>query len=91
MFGWWIYIGAAATIISITVGLAGCVLGPLYLAVPIISGIQARTYMKKRGGTGSWLPVGLIAGGGCLLSIAAIVIFIFVLGGLGLILGNMNY
>ena len=80
MVGWWIYISAAVAITSLTVGIAGCIFGPLYIAVPIISGIQARTYMRKRGGTGNWLPVGLVAGGGCVFTIIAIVIFVFALG-----------
>jgi hypothetical protein len=91
MIGWWIYIGVAATLISITVGIAGCFFGPLYLAIPIISGIQARTYVKKSGSKGNWLPVGFVAGGGCFLTIITILIFLFALGGLSLILGNMNY
>ncbi len=91
MIGWWIYIGVAGTLITITVGIAGCLFGPLYLAIPIISGIQARTYMKKSRGTGSWLPVGFVAGGGCLLTVITILVFLFALGGLSLILGSMNY
>jgi hypothetical protein len=85
---WWIYIGVAVTISVGTLGLAGCLFGPLYLAVPIISGIQARTYMKQRGGTGSWQSVGMVAGGGCLLIIIAIVVFVVAMGGLGVLLNN---
>ncbi|GIV90276.1 MAG: hypothetical protein KatS3mg055_2794 [Chloroflexus sp.] len=60
MVVWWIYMGVAVTISALTAGLASCLFGPLYLAVPIISGIQASTYMKQRGGTGSWQSVGIV-------------------------------
>ena len=86
MVVWWAYIAIATTITAGTLGLAACLFGPLYLAVPVISGIQASTYMKQRGGTGSWQSVAIVAGGGCLLVIVAIVVFGFVLGGLAAVL-----
>jgi hypothetical protein len=81
MIGWWVFIGFGSFIASITFGIAACLLVPLYIAVPIISGIQARTYLKTSGATGSWQSVALVAGGGCLLVIIAIVlIFVFIIG-----------
>lgn len=67
MVGWWIYMAVATFLSTITLGVAACVFVPVYIAVPIISGIQARTYMQKSSGNGSWKSVGLVAGGGCLL------------------------
>jgi hypothetical protein len=69
MVGWWVYILVAGVISTITLGLGACVFVPIYLAVPIISGIQARTYTLKTNGKGNWLNVAFVAGGGCLLVI----------------------
>lgn len=88
MVAWWLYIGVATTISVVTFGLGACLFVPLHFAIPIISGIQARTYMKQRGGTGSWQSVGMVAGGGCLLVIIAIVVFMVFMGGLGVLLGS---
>jgi hypothetical protein len=74
MVGWWVYIAVAGFLSTITLGLGACLFVPLYIAVPIISGIQARTYMQKTNGKGHWLPVGLVAGGGCILMIAVVVV-----------------
>ena len=79
MIGWWVYIVVAGFLSTITLGFGACLFVPLYIAGPIISGIQARTYMQKTNGKGNWLPVGLVAGGGCLLMI----IIVVTLGALG--------
>jgi hypothetical protein len=71
MIGWWVFIGVGAFISSLTLGIAACLFGPLYIAVPVVSGIQARTYVQQRMETGSWSSVILVAGGGCLLLIIA--------------------
>jgi hypothetical protein len=73
MVGWWIYIAFAGFISVITLGFGACVFVPIYVAVPIISGIQARTYTQKTGGKGSWKSVALVGGGGCLVVIIIIV------------------
>jgi hypothetical protein len=78
--GWWAFISVSVFITSITLGIAACLLGPLYLAGPIISGIQARTYVQREYRTGSWPNVIGMAGGGCVLMVAAIVILVFVVG-----------
>ncbi len=78
MIGWWIYIALAGFISAITMGLGACLLVPIYIAVPIISGIQARTYTQKMAGRGNWKNVAFVGGGGCLLVvliIAALVAF----------------
>lgn len=80
MIGWWIFVGIGAFITSITFGIAACVFGPLYIAGPIISGIQARTYIQREYSTGSWPSVIGLAGGGCILMVAVIVILVFVVG-----------
>jgi len=73
MVGWWIYIAFAGFISVVTLGFGACLFVPIYFAVPIISGIQARTYTQKVGGKGNWLSVALVGGGGCLIVIIAIV------------------
>jgi hypothetical protein len=90
MIGWWLYIILAAFVSSITLGIAACIFGPLYLAVPIISGIQARTYIRKTSGAGSWSSVAIAAGGGCLLVIVAIITLMVAFGILGA-LGGSQY
>jgi len=82
MLAWWVYLFVAGFISSLTAGLAACLFVPLYFAVPIISGIQASTYVKKSGATGSWSSVALVAGGGCLIILLAIACLV---GSLGLL------
>ncbi len=67
MLGWWAYIAIAGFLSTLTGGLAGCVFIPIYIAAPIVSGIQASAYVKKIHATGSWKSVGLVAGAGCLM------------------------
>jgi hypothetical protein len=74
MIGWWLYIAIAGMLSIITFGLGACLFVPVYFVVPIISGIQARTYMQKESGKGSWGAVALVAGGGCILTIIVVVI-----------------
>jgi len=74
MVGWWLYLGFAAVISSLTAGIAACVLVPIYIAVPIISGIQASSYVKKARATGSWKSVGIVAGAGCVIVVGTICI-----------------
>jgi hypothetical protein len=71
LIGWWIYAGVAGLITTITFGLALCLFVPIGLAVPIFSGIQARSYARNTGQTGSWGFVAAIVGGGCLLVLLA--------------------
>ena len=90
MVGWWVYIIVAGFISTITLGFGACIFVPVYFAVPIISGIQARTYTQKTNGTGSWQSVAIIAGGGCILVIIIGLLFVFL--GLGAtILSNIQY
>lgn len=86
MIGWWIYIAASAFFSSVTVGIGACLCVPLFFVVPILSGIQARTYVQSTGGRGSWTSVAFVAGGGCLLLIAAVVITSVILVGMGYVL-----
>jgi hypothetical protein len=88
MIGWWMYITFAALFSSFTFGVGACLCIPLFIVVPIISGIQARTYIIKTGGRGSWKSVGLVAGGGCLLVIITIIISVILLVGTGFILSQ---
>lgn len=80
MVGWWIYLLFAAAISSLTAGFGACLFVPIYIATPIISGIQASAYVKSAGVTGSWKSVAIVAGGGCLIVIISIVSLAFFLG-----------
>lgn len=80
LIGWWIYIGVSAFLISLSLGIAACLFGPLYIAAPIISGTQARTFVQREFRTGSWTNVIGLAGGGCVLMIVIAVILVFVVG-----------
>ena len=85
MIGWWLFIVLGGFIFTVTLGIAACLFVPLYFAVPIISGIQAHTYIQKTGGTGNWSSVAAAAGGGCLLVIVAIVLVVVFIIGLGVL------
>lgn len=89
MVGWWIYIAVAGFLSTITLGIGACVFVPIYFAVPIISGIQARTYTLKTEGKGNWTHVAFVAGGGCLLVIIAIAV-LAVLGILTAVITQYN-
>lgn len=71
LIGWWLFIIFASVISSITLGIALCLFVPVYIAVPVISGIQARSFVRQMGETGNWGAVAGVAGGGCLLLIIA--------------------
>jgi hypothetical protein len=92
MIIWWIYIVFAALISSMTAGICACLFIPIYIAVPIFSGIQAKTYIKKIQGKGSWSSVGIVAGLGCVFIVIVSVIGVILFGGLltGLILQLQN-
>ena len=51
-------------IITVTAGLAACLIFPLNLAITIVSGLRARDYVRSSGATGSLvnLIVGIIVG-----------------------------
>ncbi|MBO9347412.1 MAG: hypothetical protein J7467_04105 [Chloroflexus sp.] len=90
LIAWWVYDVIAITLSLFTLGFASCLFLPIYIAVPIISGIQARTYLRQTGGKGDWGAVGKVVGGGCLVMILAILIFVFALGGLGWLVGQQS-
>lgn len=64
----------------VTFGAVACLFVPIWIAVPIISGIQARSYILRTGVTGSFPTVFGFAGVGCLLVILAAVLSFFLLG-----------
>lgn len=83
MVVWWVFLGIAAGISSATLGIGLCLFVPIYLVVPIISGIQARTYARRQGEVGNWGSVAMVAGGGCLLLvIGSIALSFLFFGGL---------
>ncbi len=80
LLGWWAYIVVAFLLGLVTMGILGCLLAPIYIAVPIVSGIYARAYVLSSRSTGSWGPVAYVAVGGCLVMAVA---FLAVILGLG--------
>ncbi len=76
MIAWWVYIVVASFLSVITLGFGACIFVPIYIAVPIISGIQARAHTLKTGAKGHGGATALVVGGGCLLAIILIVILV---------------
>lgn len=73
LIGWWLYAGVSVLIATATLGIALCILVPIWIAAPVISGIQARSYARQAGETGSWGSVVAVGGIGCLLVIVVLV------------------
>jgi hypothetical protein len=84
MVGWWIFLGVAATISSLTAGLAACLFVPIYFVVPVISGVQASAYVKTAMVSGSWSSVAMVVGGGCLVVMVSLIALAFMFGLLSL-------
>lgn len=80
MVGWWLFVGLGGFLSTITAGIAACFFAPIFLIVPIYSGIEARKHVLRTGATGSCLPVILIGGGGCAMMIGIIVVILLVTG-----------
>jgi len=72
MLFWWLYIAVAAVGTSFTGGLGGCLFVPIYVALPILSGVNASAFIRKTNGTGSWQRVFVVGGVGCLVLIGSI-------------------
>jgi hypothetical protein len=93
LIGWWVFLILASLMTAATGGLCACIFGPMYIAIPIISGIQASTYIKKTGAKGSWKSLGVVAGAGCVsalvLAVGLAILVAFVLG-LPLLAGNLQ-
>ncbi len=86
MVGWWAYILVAAFIVTVSFGVLSCLMIPIYIAVPIISGLYARTYVLRTGTTGNWISVAAVGGGGCLAVILLVLISVLALGSLAALL-----
>lgn len=84
LVGWWLFFGISAFLATITFGLALCILLPIWLAAPVISGIQARSYARQAAETGNWGSVAVVGGFGCLLAVivSAGFLILFVFAGL---------
>lgn len=68
--GWFVYGLVATLMLFLTVGFASCLILPIHIAVPVISGIQARKYVQQSSLTGQWSSVAKFVGGGCLVIFA---------------------
>jgi hypothetical protein len=89
--GYWLYIAFATFVTTVTVGFAACLFVPLHFAIPIISGIQARTYAQKVASRGNWGSVALVGGLGCVVLIVVPIVLIFSLGLLGTLSSEMGF
>lgn len=73
MLGWWAYLFLAFLGTIATGGLALWLFTPIYLIVPIISGVRAKAATERTGSTGDFNQVGMVAGGGCVVIVALLV------------------
>ncbi len=90
LVGWWIALIVILLVVAGTLGFTGFCLAPLWIAVPIISGLQARQYVLKSGETGSWPLVAAFAGGGCLLLLATACVGMVTVIGLAGLVGSLS-
>jgi len=66
LIAWWLGLALLAALSVVTLGLLACLAVPVWLAVPVISGLQARRTVLSEGGRGSWATVLGLGGLGCL-------------------------
>lgn len=91
LVGWWLYILVAAAISAVGLGIPACLALPIYIAVPIVSGLYARSSVLRTQTTGSWGSVAAVAGAGCLVVIVVVVLVLLGLLGLAGWLTNLRY
>jgi hypothetical protein len=66
LIAWWLGLALLAALSAVTLGLLACLAVPVWLAVPVISGLQARRTVLSEGSRGSWATVLGLGGLGCL-------------------------
>lgn len=82
--GWLVYGLVAIPMLMLTAGFALCLTAPISIAVPVITGIQARTYVKQTGSTGQWSSVAKFVGGALLIFVIAFIISMIIASSGGL-------
>lgn len=65
-FGWLLLFGALVALSVVTLGIAACLTLPVWVAVPVVSGLLARRYALAYQLTGSWGRAFAYGGIGCL-------------------------
>ncbi|MBO9405114.1 MAG: hypothetical protein J7448_08525 [Thermomicrobium sp.] len=83
LVGWLVVLVLLGALTGLTFGVAACLVLPIWVAVPVISGLLARRTVLAEGRTGSWTAVFGLAGVGCLGVLTLICLGLVLLGGLG--------
>ncbi len=90
LVGWWAVLGLFGVLTAVSLGVAACLTVPVWIAVPVISGLLARRTVLVEGGTGSWAAVFGLAGAGCLGVLTLICLGVALLGGFGALLSALS-
>ncbi len=80
---WWLVLGFLTLLSTVTFGALACIAAPVWVVVPVISGLLARRTVLAEGRTGSWGTVAGLAGAGCLGILTAACFLLSVLVGFG--------
>ncbi len=86
--GWWLALGLLALLTGVTFGVLGCLVLPVWLAVPVVSGLYARRTVLAEGRTGSWGAVLGLGGIGCLGLLTLVCVVAAFFGALGALTGG---
>ncbi|GBD21321.1 hypothetical protein HRbin28_01770 [bacterium HR28] len=89
-FGWLLILGLLGVLTSVTFGIALCLTVPVWVAVPVVSGLLARRYALAYQLTGSWGRALAYGGIGCLglilLTCVGVVVLTLFFGSIGALL-----
>ncbi|MCX2728164.1 hypothetical protein OO015_11750 [Thermomicrobium sp. 4228-Ro] len=86
LVGWWLVLGFLGFVSTVTLGVLGCIAVPVWIVVPVVSGLLARRTVLTEGRTGSWGAVLGLGGAGCLVILTAACLLASVFGVLGALL-----
>ncbi|MFN3336906.1 MAG: hypothetical protein ACK42I_05315, partial [Thermomicrobium sp.] len=73
-FGWLALLGLLGFLSTVTFGLGACLTVPVWVAVPVISGLLARRYALAYQQTGSWGRAVAYGGIGCLVLVLLVLL-----------------
>ena len=86
LVGWWLVLALLALLTTVTLGVLGCLVLPISVVVPIVSGLLARRTVLAEGSTGSWGAVLGLGGVGCLGMLTLVCLLVSVFGAFGALL-----
>jgi hypothetical protein len=86
LVGWWLVLILLAVLITVTFGVLACLVLPIVVVVPVVSGLLARRTVLAEGSTGSWGAVLGLGGVGCLGVLTLVCLLVSVLGAFGALL-----